>query len=333
MSADPAAVPPEVAFAPGTDSADAARWTNATDRPIPDPHGNGVRIGEAGTPAQYGARSRRLPAPGDRARTEAPPPHPATAIDPPGLANEVPGSSVGMRSSALHLDGEESRGLQLITTATRWSRIAARANQAPPPAERGRHSNAAGPRAAKASSRDGQAPQLVEPGDDNTDMGDGTPTDAQDDSIPDPPAPPATFMRRMLGATVGTLALLSPGWLARAPAPTILETAGDVETDQADGGDTRTDRSAGQGEAGRGVDTSHAPGTQYEADAAAPPPQLGPTAAEPGSLDPTELSPVTIPARVGDLVAARQASFTHTWHRAWIVRVTTHGSRAVHTVQ
>ena len=55
--------------------------------------------------------------------------------------------------------------------------------------------------------------------------------------------------------------------------------------------------------------------------------------AEPNPLAPNELTAVAIPARVGDLVAARQAPFTQTWHRAWIVRVTTRRNREMHTVQ
>ena len=47
------------------------------------------------------------------------------------------------------------------------------------------------------------------------------------------------------------------------------------------------------------------------------------TPTEPTPLSPNELTAVAIPARVGDLVAARQASFTQAWYRAWMVRVTT----------
>ena len=57
------------------------------------------------------------------------------------------------------------------------------------------------------------------------------------------------------------------------------------------------------------------------------------TPAEPIPLPPGVLTPVVTPVRVGDQVAARQASFTKTWHRAWVVRVTTSRSRPVHTVQ
>jgi hypothetical protein len=59
----------------------------------------------------------------------------------------------------------------------------------------------------------------------------------------------------------------------------------------------------------------------------------GVTLAEPIPLPPSVLTPVVTPVRVGDQVAARQASFTKAWHRAWVVRVTTSRSRPVHTVQ
>ena len=36
-------------------------WTNRSASPIPDPHGNGVRIGEVDTPAQCNTFRRRLP--------------------------------------------------------------------------------------------------------------------------------------------------------------------------------------------------------------------------------------------------------------------------------
>ena len=63
-----------------------------------------------------------------------------------------------------------------------------------------------------------------------------------------------------------------------------------------------------------------------------PQPEVSPNESDP--LEPHELEPIaTMPTRVGDLVAARQASFTQTWHRATIVRVRTHGNRTVHTVQ
>ena len=45
--------PPAHEHAPDRTADNVAFWTNATDRPIPDPHGNGVRIGEADTPAPY----------------------------------------------------------------------------------------------------------------------------------------------------------------------------------------------------------------------------------------------------------------------------------------
>ena len=61
--------------------------------------------------------------------------------------------------------------------------------------------------------------------------------------------------------------------------------------------------------------------------------QPGMMPAEPNSLAPNEFMAVATPARVGDLVAARQAPFTQTWHRAWIVRVATRRNREMHTVQ
>ena len=61
--------------------------------------------------------------------------------------------------------------------------------------------------------------------------------------------------------------------------------------------------------------------------------QTGKRPAEPSPLALSELMPVANPARVGDLVAARQASFSHEWHRAWILRVATSRNRVLHTVQ
>ena len=62
-------------------------------------------------------------------------------------------------------------------------------------------------------------------------------------------------------------------------------------------------------------------------------PRQGVTPAEPIPLPSSVLTSVATPVRVGDQVAARQASFTKAWHRAWVVRVTTSRSRPVHTVQ
>ena len=54
---------------------------------------------------------------------------------------------------------------------------------------------------------------------------------------------------------------------------------------------------------------------------------------EPTPLSPRELTAVALPVRVGDLVAARQASFTRAWYRARVERVTTSQNRPTHTVQ
>ena len=127
-----------------------------------------------------------------------------------------------------------------------------------------------------------------------------------------------------------------------------LSTAG-RQTDSADHGNgqarpsgTLYDDDAG---ASSRAPTASPTGTKPDAPAQPPPaPNLratvgtdalrqGVTPAEPIPLPSSVLTSVATPVRVGDQVAARQASFTKAWHRAWVVRVTTSRSRPVHTVQ
>ena len=82
-------------------------WTNATDRPIPDPHGNGVRIGEADTPAPYEPSRRSLlsHAPDGWMRTNTPPHQPAAFEHPPGPSRRAPNLLVSARPLAASQEG------------------------------------------------------------------------------------------------------------------------------------------------------------------------------------------------------------------------------------
>ena len=146
-------------------------------------------------------------------------------------------------------------------------------------------------------------------------------------------APPAPLIERLLGATAGVLALLSPARLGPSTgASSATEKAGNSESDPAGGDAAQAYQPPEHDKAGGSaviniLNVPHGESTQ-------PPSQPNVPLNESGPLEPYELGPtVTMPTQVGDSVAARQASFTWTWHRATIVRVRRHGNRTVHTVQ
>jgi hypothetical protein len=95
-------------------------------------------------------------------------------------------------------------------------------------------------------------------------------------------APPAPSMERLLGATVGTLALRNPSRLGLGTdaALSAQATAGNAKGDLTGGGDAQSDQPAERGEVGGSEETDPAPTVPHREHTALAPPQLGPPPTE-----------------------------------------------------